>query len=251
MIRSVIFHFSTFYLDSSDFCEEPNIDCENDSISSVSFVDSPMLQPQEDCNEVLQNKSVENNDDSDDDADEEIGETSSTPDSSKGLTNNSHETPLVRLQRSFYNMSAKRRRIRTRGGVPTRGGVRTGGGGVRTGGGGVRTRGGARRVKPHAREQESWNDDPRGERRFTFTGNPGVNTFPEDPEDVIDVFKTFLSDEIIDTFVEYTNLYADTIINTPAIQEKNKRMFGKWSAVDRDEMWMYITLTLMMRIFTG
>ena len=133
-------------------------------------------------------------------------------------------------------MSAKRRRIRTRGGVPTRGSVR----------------GGARRVKAHAREQESWNDDPRGERRFTFTGNPGVNTLPEDPEDVVDVFKTFLSDEIIDTFVEYTNLYADTIINTPAIQaqiiEKNKSMFGKWSAVDRDEMWMYTTLTLMMGI---
>ena len=119
-----------------------------------------MLQPQKDCNEVLQNKSVENNDDSDDDVMRKLEKTSSTPDSSKGLTNNSHETPLVRFQRSFYNMSAERRRIRRRGGVRTPGGAR--GGACACGGG----RGGARRVNAHAREQKSWDDDPRGTKNY-------------------------------------------------------------------------------------
>ena len=57
---------------------------------------------------------------------------------------------------------------------------------------------------------------------------------------------------MIDNFVQYTNDYTDVIINKIKIQERinkfKKSMFSKWTAINRDEMWMYLTITLIMGI---
>ena len=57
---------------------------------------------------------------------------------------------------------------------------------------------------------------------------------------------------MINNFVQYTNVFADIIINTPKIQERinkfKKSMCSKCTLTNRDEMWMYLTITLIMGI---
>ena len=64
--------------------------------------------------------------------------------------------------------------------------------------------------------------------------------------------KSFLTDDIIDSIGKFTNEYANILKNDPVIQEKlenNKRaLLSKWVPVDRDDIWMYLTVTLMMGI---
>ena len=76
--------------------------------------------------------------------------------------------------------------------------------------------------------------------RFRFTATPGININPSDPKSALSVLKTFISDDVIDNFVQYTNDYADVIINTPKIEARinnfKKSMFSKWTPTNRDEM---------------
>ena len=55
-----------------------------------------------------------------------------------------------------------------------------------------------------------------------------------------------------DNFVQYTNDYADVITNTPKIEARinkfKKSMFSKWIPTNCDEMWLYLTITLIMSI---
>ena len=75
---------------------------------------------------------------------------------------------------------------------------------------------------------------------------------PLDPKSTLSVLKRLISEYMIDNFVRYTNDYADIIINMPKIQERinkfKKSMFSKWTPTNRDEMWMYLTITLIMGI---
>ena len=76
--------------------------------------------------------------------------------------------------------------------------------------------------------------------RFHFTATPGININPSDPKNFLSVLKTFIFDDMIDNFVQYTNDYADVIINTPEIKARKnkfkKSMFSKWTPTNRDKM---------------
>ena len=86
----------------------------------------------------------------------------------------------------------KRRGARTRGGVRTRGGIN------------IRrcTRGVA----------FDWKNDGRKEKRkFIFRGTAGVNVQPKDPSCVLEVFKTFITDKMVNHFVDFTNTYTGIV----------------------------------------
>ena len=67
---------------------------------------------------------------------------------------------------------------------------------------------------------------------------------PEDPTSPLSILKTFLTDELIDNIVEFTNVYAVIRINDPDIQahmnNKRRSIFHLWRETNRDEMWMFV-----------
>lgn len=96
---------------------------------------------------------------------------------------------------------------------------------------------------------------PRGgnqKRRFRFTGSPGINVQPYDSKSALSSLKLFLTDEMMDKFVDFTNNFAEILINSPKIQEniqsRKKSMFNKWEPTNRDGLWIYMTVLLMMGI---
>ena len=105
--------------------------------------------------------------------------------------------------------STKRKVIRTRGGLR------------RAARRGPRTRGGHahQAVGPQATTDiPSWSDTVRAKRRFNFQGIPGVHAEPYDPSNPLAFLKTFITDELVENVVNFTNKYADIIVNDPAIQ---------------------------------
>ena len=85
------------------------------------------------------------------------------------------------------------RRIRTRGGPGTAANS-------------VHGRGvGASRRPGHGGSRASWDSPVRSKRRFNFTSTPGVNILPEDSTSPLSILKMFLSDELIDNIVNFTN----------------------------------------------
>lgn len=110
------------------------------------------------------------------------------------------------------------------------------------------------RIKKRARGiQLEWKStEQKRKTAFRFRNVAGVNINIADADNILSVFKTFLSDKMIDDFVKFTNDYADMILQTPAIQakiSKSKRsLFKLWTPTDRDELWMYIAITLLMGV---
>ena len=66
------------------------------------------------------------------------------------------------------------------------------------------------------------------------------------------MLKLFLTDDLINHLVSYTNLYAQIMKETPEIQEKmdlqNRNIFKLWRPVTFDEMWTYIAVISLMGI---
>ena len=89
-------------------------------------------------------------------------------------------------------------------------------------------------------------------KKVGFAVTAGININPLDPKSTLLVLKRLISQDMIGNFVHYTNDYAYIIINMPKIQERinkfKKSMFSKWTPTNRDEMWMYLTITLIMGI---
>ena len=65
--------------------------------------------------------------------------------------------------------------------------------------------------------------------KLPFTRKPGVHNVASDPSDILAVFKTFFLDSMVDKFVEFTNKYANILLNCPIIKtrvaEKQKSYF--------------------------
>ena len=195
---------SYLYLDSltSGVESDETDESVDDTLSSVSFLDSPIIPP---------SGSASNNF-----SDDEI-------DAIPQSTPNVRGTKLVR------------RGIRTRGGSRSRSASSSG------------------KTQSIPQPGKGWVDNSRtNERRFPFTGNSGVNNVPSDPSDILAVFKTFFPDSMVDKFVKFTNKYANILQNDPIIKarvtEKQKSYFKNWVDVTRDELWVYIAVTLLMGI---
>ena len=96
-------------------------------------------------------------------------------------------------------------------------------------------------------------DSPkRPKRGFPFTSIPGVHIQSDDPTSPLSILKTFLSDQLIDSIVDFTNRYAEMMMNDPDIQAhmntKQRSLFHLWRDTNRDEMWLYICICLLMGI---
>ena len=110
------------------------------------------------------------------------------------------------------NFTATKRKV-----IRTRGGLR------RAARRGPRTRGSRahQAVGPQAiADIPSWSDTVRAKRRFNFQGIPGAHAEPYDFSSPLAFLKTFITDELVENIVNFTNKYADIIINDPAIQAR-------------------------------
>ena len=87
---------------------------------------------------------------------------------------------------------------------------------------------------------------------FQFIGKPGVKVTPCDPASPINILKTSIGVFLIKIIVEYTNTYANILQNNPKIQErianKNRSIYKDWYNTNIDEIWVYLTETLMIGI---
>ena len=86
----------------------------------------------------------------------------------------------------------------------------------------------------------SWDSPVWPKRRFNFTSTPGVNILPEDSTSPLSILKMFLSDELIDNIVNFTNSYAEMMRSDPNIlpqmNTKQRLLFSIWNETNRDEM---------------
>ena len=120
----------------------------------------------------------------------------------------------------------------------------------------MRTRGGAQRAASGNNRQaviKEWKNEDRGSNRsFQFTGKPGVKVMPSDPASPISILKIFIGDSLKENIVEYTNIYANILQNNSEIQErianKNRSIYKDWYDTNIDEIWLYLTVILMMGI---
>ena len=62
----------------------------------------------------------------------------------------------------------------------------------------------------------------------------------------------FRSNELIDNIVNFTNSYAEMMMSDPNIQAqmstKQRSLSSVWKETNRDEMWLYICICLLMGI---
>ena len=107
-------------------------------------------------------------------------------------------------------------------------------------------------VRGHGGSRASWDKLVQSKRRFNFTSTPGVNILPEDSTSLLSILKMFLSGELIDRIVNFTNNYAEMMMSDPNIQAqtntKQRSLFSIWKEMNRDEMWLYICVCLLIGI---
>ena len=171
---------------------------------------------------------------------------SSTPTQTASSDENS-DTPTT---------SPTHKHVRTRGGrvrQATGRRIRTQGGGRGTAANSVHGRGaGACRRPGHSGSRASCDSPVGSKRRFNFTSTPGVNILPEDSTSPRSILKMFLSDELIDNIVNFTNSYAEMMMSDTNIQvqmnTKQRSLFSIWKETNRDEMRLYICICLLMGI---
>ena len=97
-----------------------------------------------------------------------------------------------------------------------------------------------------------WDDTPRPLYQFQFIGTPSVKVEPADIISRLESLKLLLSDNVISSIVEYTNSYAKTKQNLPEkrrrTDESSRSLFSSWKPIDKDELWVYISILLLQRI---
>ena len=66
------------------------------------------------------------------------------------------------------------------------------------------------------------------------------------------MFKIAFVRHVISSIVEYTNSYAKTKQNLPEkrrrTDESSRSLFSSWKPIDKDELWVYISILLLQRI---
>ena len=79
-----------------------------------------------------------------------------------------------------------------------------------------------------------------------------MKNISDNPNCPLSILKTFLTNELIDNIVIYTNTYAEIMKQAPHIIERlnntQRSMFKLWKDVDRDDVWVYISILILMGI---
>ena len=88
----------------------------------------------------------------------------------------------------------------------------------------------------------TWSDTVCAKTRLNFQGIPGIHDEPSDLSSSLAFLKTLFTVELGESFVNFTNKYADIIINDPAIQvqvaRKQLNVCHLWKNTNKDEMWL-------------
>ena len=105
---------------------------------------------------------------------------------------------------------------------------------------------------PDKTPDDNWKNDGRSQRRYPFTGNPGVKLNASDPESPECIFKHFFTSDIVDHIVTCTNQYADVIRSTAGVishmEAKQRSLYNQWKPIDSDELWIYLCMLILMGI---
>jgi len=81
-----------------------------------------------------------------------------------------------------------------------------------------------------------------------FTGSQSFN-MPDEPHDnPSEIFKLFLTDDIIGLIVAETNIFANDFINGPASTPAIRNKYRTWTAVDDDEICKFLGVLFVMGI---
>ena len=118
--------------------------------------------------------------------------------------------------------------------------------------GGGRRRPGSDDDDNDGNDEVHWDNIARDYRQFGFMGEPGVKVQPDDITCPLEVLKTFLTDEIMNDIVTYTNEYAELLkLLDPVIERMNesrRSLFNLWTPLTFDELWVFVDIIIMMGI---
>ena len=78
-------------------------------------------------------------------------------------------------------------------------------------------------MKSSTQRSTSWSDTVRAKRRFDFQEIPGVHAESYNPLNPLAFLKTSVTGELVEDIVNFTNKYADIIVNDPTIQARVAR----------------------------
>jgi len=95
-------------------------------------------------------------------------------------------------------------------------------------------------------EEENWIDveDDYNQDEIPFTGTPGFLFMNEPHETPSELYKLFLTDEILDIIVNETNFYAANFLATHA--SRNKQQYKKWKEVTKEELLKVVGIIFIM-----
>ena len=74
---------------------------------------------------------------------------------------------------------------------------------------------------------------------------------PYDPSSPLAFLKAFITDELVENIVHFTNKYVDIVINDPAIQSRvagKRSVFHLWKKTNKDQIWLYFGVCLIMGV---
>ena len=201
-----------------------NVD-NNDSVSFVSFQDSPVILPTQSADIASQRieESVVPSI-----PPPSVPQSSSSGDRRLVLPASPLEFSSLEEVSYYEDVVVPKKKVCNLGGSQSRGASRSRGR--------MRTRGGAQQAvlgKNRRAVIKEWkNEDRRSNRSFQFTGKPGVKVISSAPASPISILKIFIGDSLIEGIVEYTSTYANILQNNPEIQEqianKNRSIYKDW-----------------------
>lgn len=79
---------------------------------------------------------------------------------------------------------------------------------------------------------------------FQFTGNPGIKVPINDFNDPLEIFKLFITNDLVDNIVRNTNLYAEQFLAFRPLKQFSR--YRAWVPTDRDEIFVLLALYILV-----
>lgn len=79
---------------------------------------------------------------------------------------------------------------------------------------------------------------------FPFTGNPGIKVEIQDYNDLYELFKLYVTDELVENIVEQTNKYAEQFLGYRPLRAFSR--YRAWKPTDRDEIFVLLAFYILL-----
>lgn len=103
---------------------------------------------------------------------------------------------------------------------------------------------GNQRIKERSKIGDTWKDCEDIPSNIHFSGTSGLQNLTCDLTSPYDIYRQFVTDEVLDIIVKETNRYASQYISTHVIRRRS--MLRKWKETNRSEMKKFIGILLIM-----